>query len=428
MSDQTSAPARFPRRNILFFLALLAALLSLYIVMVEIPGRARGQLSAMLASAGFEDARINHIDFNPSGFTASGIKLDRHELDVIQRVDVTLSWPRFFYASDIEAVSVSGVKISITENQFSVPAQKIFQNLLKLPPYRIAVSDVTIDLNSEVGSLRFLLDAGANTDNNAASRDVTARLRADQYQLGFESEWSGVLLANGTLDISGNVTDGRLNAGPARISRINGWSALTVAADQFALQGQLAAGSASFMDIPLQDLTLVADRSVDQGNALIRFGISGVPDVRFSGDYTLVAGQSSFESSLEGAHLGRFLKTVAGATGGRAPRGALSAAEPFSLRAIFQPERRFAGGPLPFALTLQTGTIVNEGTVLFYPDSFDLRGSIETGSSLASDLQNYFKIPSENIKQNFVRLDGNAKGFFSRDESNAANIQPASGP
>ena len=79
------------------------------------------------------------------------------------------------------------------------------------------------------------------------------------------------------------------------------------------------------------------------------------------------------------------------------------------------------GGPNRLTLTADNDKII-DGNVLFYPDTFDVRGSLETDAGMASALKDYFKIPSANIVQNFIRLDGDARKFlgFEDTEKSAA--------
>ncbi len=72
----------------------------------------------------------------------------------------------------------------------------------------------------------------------------------------------------------------------------------------------------------------------------------------------------------------------------------------------YMPEKRFAGGPLPFDVTLNEDL---SGAVLIYPDSLDVRGTINAEQNTIGYLKHLFSIPEENMAENVIRLDSNLK-------------------
>ena len=222
----------------------------------------------------------------------------------------------------------------------------------------------------------------------------------------------------GALDLAGEVLDGRLNLGPLRVSRFNGWIGTAIGKNGYTLQSQLEAGSATFMNVPLQTISMVNDSKNGTDDMIVRSGISGMPDILFTADLHRTQKDQNFTAVLKGKNLGGFLDYIDEVTkSDKKISDTLLKRRAFALTGAFQPEKRFAGGPMPFGVTLVAdGDKILDGNLLFYPDTFNVRGSLESDPKTVTALKDYFKIPSANIVQNFIRLDGDAKKFLGFEE------------
>lgn len=393
-------------------LALFAGLF--FIGFFQIPGMAKSKLEAKLHAAGFPQAQVNDVSLSASSVTANNVKLDEYGFDEIKTIQANINWPSFLTSGDIGGLNVNGLKIGRDSANIGTGVRQFIGNLLLLPAYRISVSDAVIDITTDFGELRVNMDATVTTDQENGIRTIKARVQSSQYQLAFDSSWNGTLSKEGTLDLSAEVVDGRLNIGPLRISRFNGWIGTSVEGGSHIMQSQMEAGSASFMDVPLQNLSLIGSYGDNQTSIIFRSGISGMPDVLFTGDMLNKAEDHSFSAILSGNNLGMFLDYIEEATGRtKEIRQELIEAGDFRFTMNFEPEKRFVGGPLPFSLSLRTnGTENVKGNILYYPDTLDVRGSLETEIGMANALQDYFKIPAASMRQNFIRLDGDIRRFF----------------
>lgn len=401
---------------------LIAVLLSpimliiLVFLLLQVRPLAHARLASMLDDAGFDHVTIGDISLHPSRLHATGIKLDAYGLDTIAELDVSLNWPSFLTSGKISQLDVKGVSISRDSKHFASAGRQLANNLLRLPSYRVSVSDVTLDLDTGFGAIRTTIDA-VSAPQDEDTHAIRATIRADQYQLSFNSTWEGTLKKGGALDLAGTVLDGRMNAGPLRVSRFNGWVGASIGADGYALQSQLEAGSATFMNVPLQSVTLVSDSRNAQDDVIVRAGISGLPDILFTADLNRTGSDQSFNAVLQGKNLGGLLDYADEYTkSDKKIDEPLARLRKFSLVGTFQPEKRFAGGPMPFGVTLVAdGKDMIDGNVLLYPETFDVRGSLETDDAITTALKNYFKIPSANIAENFIRLNGDARAFLGLD-------------
>ena len=402
---------------LLLFMALGAA------VFFQLPSIAASRLEEKLRGAGFADVKIAHVRLAPDAVGAESIKLDRFGFDEIKTLRADVDWPSFLLGGDIKALEISGVNLGRDAGSILPDAKRVLAGLAALPDYRIAVSGVTMDITTDVGELRVIMDATITPDSETGLRDIKARIVSAQYQLGFDSSWTGVIAPDGSVDIAAEVADGRLNMGPLRISRFAGWVAFgNAGGDSPLLSAQLMAGAASFMKVPLQSLSLIASLDGAASDLIVRSGLSGMPDVRFAADWATSPDAQTFNAVLSGDNLGMMLDYIEEATGhAKTIRPALLEAEAFSFSMMFENDKRFVGGPLPFALSLSTqGGGAMSGNILIYPDTLDVRGSMETDMEMALALQDYFKIPSENMRENFIRLDGDMKRFFAFEDEPAA--------
>ncbi len=402
---------------------IVAAIITIILILdlTQLHPTVKHRIESMLRDAGFEHVVVGELSLRPSGFRASSIKLDSYGFDEIKQLDADLSWPAFLTSGKVSQLRIDGMSLSRADDSLSSGTQQIAQNILHLPAYRIEISNVTLDLATQFGAIRLTIDATADPSDDA-SHKIKASIAAAQYQLGFTSAWEGTLKPDGQLDIAGNIVDGRLNLGPLRVSRFNGWSGLSITGGNYSIQSQIEAGSAAFMDVPLQTISLVTDLNRAQKNIIVRSGVSGMPDILFTADMIGPDDSRNFTAILKGKNLGGLLDYVDEVTKTeKVIDEKLLSMREFELTTTFQPEKRFVGGPMPFGITLQTDkNKILDGNVLFYPDTLDVRGSLETEADLALALRDYFKIPSENIKQNFIRLDGDAKRFFTFEEPSLA--------
>lgn len=415
-------PDLFTRRNIIFFTLLGLVLAVMYMVMVHIPAAARTKVQSLITAAGFSRADIGSFSIGPGSIEARDIKLDNYGFDEIKRLSADIGWVSFLTGGTFQSLEIDGLHIARQPGEINVAGSKALQALLNLPDYRVELKNGIIDLGTPFGDLRFFLEASVNGDEAAKTRTLKARITADQYQLGFSSDWTGQVRDDGQLELSATVLDGRAHAGPLRVSRFNGWIGATLSSAGYSAQSQMEAGSATFMDVPLQNITVVNDHRPAEGNMVIRTGISGIPDVLFAADLVRSAQGQAFSAVLKGNNLGGLLDHIEEVTGhNKNLQDELSQIRAFEFTTRFQPERRFVGGPLPFEIILKADSErLISGNALFYPDTLEMRGSLETDGAITAALKEYFKIPSASINQNFIRLDSSMKRFFAPPAETAA--------
>ena len=207
---------------ILAMIALLILGTAIYTV-AQIRPIASTHILSMLKESGFHDAHIGNLSLSPSGLHATDITLDKYGFDKIDSLSASLNWPSFITSGAISNLEIKGVSLSRTSSSFGSSSRQLAKSLLKLPNNRVSISDVTLDLDTGFGALRLTIDATTEPGKETGDHAIQAHINADQYQLGFKSEWQGKLNKDGMLDLAGNVIEGRAVLGPLRVSRFNGW-------------------------------------------------------------------------------------------------------------------------------------------------------------------------------------------------------------
>lgn len=408
-----SIPA-FSRKKLATLAAAALVLWAAYAAAAQIPARARGHLESVLKDAGFPQARVDRVRLGAASVTAENIKLDQFGFDEIKTLTADIHWPSFLLSGELSGITLTGLHIGRDSANISASLHRALHYLLNLPSYRVDISGAVVDVTTAYGEIRLAVETTIAPRPENGEREIKAIVRTDQYQLSFDSVWEGKANGNGDIDLSGKMEGGRLNIGPLRVSRFNGWAALSNQGGDYSVQSQMEAGSAAFMDVPLEKLSLVADYNGDRANFLFRTGLAGMQGTLFTADYTAEKEKSAFDMALRGGNMGSFLDYIEETTGRpKTITGPLLAPAPFLLTAGFQPERRFVGGPMPFGVRLETdGKQSLTGNLLIYPDTYDIRGSLESAPEMTTALQQYFKIPAEDISQNFIRIDGGARRLF----------------
>ncbi len=398
-------------------LAFAGGILALFFFLsflINIPATSISRITTLLNAAGFEQVKIGELSYSAGGLSAQSVTLDSYGFDKIGRLDVGLTWPTFLFGGKVDEVKISGLSLSRDASDIKTVLQKSLVSLLEPSDYRLALDNAVIDVKTPVGDLRFILNATIDPPDESGEQKINASIVANQYQLGFDSKWSGIVNKDGQLDLNADIVDGKMHFGPLMITRFNGWIALDAGKQALALQSQLNAGGAELFKVPMQDISLVTDLSTTASTMMFRSSMAGLKDVALSSDMSVSGDSHSFDITLKGENMGAFFKRIAAERKANTNvPDALNKNQPFRLVANYQADRRFAGGPLPFTLDGTRGSEkLISGNFLIYPDALDMRGSAEIDPAMTKGLQSFFDIKSEHMDGNFIRLDGDLDGLF----------------
>lgn len=382
--------------------------------LINIPASSITKITAILNEAGFQDVKIGELDYNGNGVQASSVTLDPYGFDKIAHLDIGLSWPSFIFGGKVKEIKVTGLTLSRKAADMRPVLQRTLTNLLDLPDYRLVLEETMVDLGTPVGDLRFVINATIDPPDKDGQKKITASVLANQYQLGFDSRWSGALDKEGKLDLAADIVDGKIHFGPLDITRFNGWISLGAGKQALSLQSQLNAGGAEIFDVPMQDVSLVSDASQAGSTIMFRSSMAGLKDVTLSSDLALSADGETFDITLKGDNMGEFFKRIAAErkNSTKIPE-VLAKQASFRAVAAYQADRRFESGPLPFSLegTSDSGKIIS-GNFLIYPEEMDIRGSAEIDPAMTKAMQSFFDINTDKLDKNFIRLDGDFESLF----------------
>lgn len=393
-------------KRALFVLTPLLVLSAIWLFLV--PSFAQSKIETLLAETGQKKAVIGSLSVHPSYILAEDIRLDRDGFNRIDSLKTSINLKNF----SIESIEIGTLSTSHEIKSFPSLLVSLgrFQNTL--PAGDLSIETLRSDFATPHGDIRIESSLKISAQKEGKRR-IEAKVKAKQYQLGFDTKWSGFIDAEGKLHLEGEILDGRLNIGPARLARLSGWLAYSAQKDTNALSGQIDAGSGTLFNLPLQNIGLVLGGDFQNLDLLFRTGLSGVPGFAFSIDAQTSPEKSVFESVLKISDTKNLFAYLEKRKKGKILPQALQEYGPVSFHLSYLEERRFEGGPLPFSLSAQTKEESSlSGHLLFYPGTLEIRGSAEMEEDIAKALQDYLSIPEKNRSGGVLRLDGSIKDLL----------------
>jgi len=400
------------KRALLFGFLIFVAAVTIGVKTLE--NMVQDRLETALKDAGFKTAQIETLKLGFKTLTARSIRLDPYGFTTIRVLDVGISWP----GMTADTVQLDGLEISLEGQSVDAAEQAVRRVIAALPDAPVTLRNLKIDIATTHGAIRLEGNGSAGAVQKDGSRAIHGSIYAQQYQLGFESKWTGRAAKDGTLHLDVEMADGRLAAGPLHLSRANGWMALESNREQAAITGQIDAGGGLLNGLPLQGIALTFERDTKGAGTLV-FRARGGDEapVVFSADLDIRPDATRFTAAVQankGIDLFSFIQAARADPPTLPP--SLAGLTDIGARLTYQPDRRFAGGPFPFALSVtRPGGKVLDGTVLFYPESLDIRGSAQADETLAADLKTFFAIPDENASGNGFRLDESLRSVLEND-------------
>lgn len=397
------------------FLACLIVLTFLLASMaINTPETIESRIKQSVRSIGLEVYGIDKIDYTFNGIVAKNIKLDEYGLDQIDALKLNFSWISYLFSQKIDSVEIENAVISPSPAALKLMLHSTISNALNKKSYPVHFKNIIIDFETIAGVLRFYTDLTIDPPLDNQAQKVTFRLRADQYQLGLDNLWTGEIRNDGTLDIATQMDEARLVFGPWKVSRLSGWASLKLTQNNYHLQGQMDAGAATFFDLPLQDVGLVIDGKPGDNTASLRAFMAGHKDISLAMDGSLTAKNQSFKVTLSGNNLQTFLKTTQTLYQKKQDIPApFDVNDRFTVTTQYEADKRFAGGPLPFSLSMKIDDkdMLN-GHYLVYTQDQDLRGSLESTPQIIRAFGEYFNIDQDYLSGNFLRLDASFAHLF----------------
>ncbi len=404
-----------PFKKTIFFLLLVGLCAGGWFYML--PRMAKQQVEAYLTAAGYRPYAIGDIVVQPPYILASRILLDRDGFNSIGLL-----------RAKVADMSLTPVEVRIddirTATMVESPASifRLIGSFQKsLPAGDVQIEKITSDFATPYGDLRLEATMGIDAADESGNRALRAVVRARQFQLSFDTRWSGTIAPNGNMVLDADILDGRMNIGPARLSRLVGWFNWNgESADVPIVTGQIDVGSGTIFGLPLQNISATIGGTARETDIMFRTGLSGTNSALLSMDTKVSAAGTRYDAALDIKDTETFFAHVQTLQPKTVPE-ALRFLGPLRVYMNYREDRRFTGGPLPFELRAQAaGKNIVDGNILIYPDAFELRGSAQMDETLAIAVQEYFSIAADKRTGGALRLDGDIRALFAPDKGESA--------
>jgi hypothetical protein len=388
------------RLFLISFFALFLLLVSV-VFFYALP-KAETRIIGILDEAGFKNSQIENIKISPSGFFIQNIIAPNLR---IKNMSATLYWPTYFFDQKIDNITISELTL---DTHFDLENRNLIQEIsskIKIPDFK-TTPDIDIEeLKIEIGDDTYLTGTV-----NKKSHQMIAELNSDNNRLELKSKWE--------LKKEFNTENYKLYADIQNLStqnkyltlnRASGWMAFEMNEEQ-TLNAQLEAGSGSLFKAPLNDINILIGKDDKYQSLLFRSSASGFPDITLNTDIewsnefdiNLFTAYLSFPSS---ATLQNYLSANNLINNDSLQKIGLNQSE---ATIQYLPERRFADGPYPLEIkTIENGLEKLSGTILIYPENYDVRGTLTGSEKIIAFLNKAMPINNLKISEETIRLEGN---------------------
>ena len=390
---------------------------------VVLPSIVETRVTTTLAALGFPAPDIGQTSLSLSGAQMQDIRLDKDGFSTIETLDINFSWPVYLLSQQIDSLHISKIVHSDLSDEINLNVlldQLSLDRIRDLPVQSLSIDLGQLNLSTDFGDIRTEAKILISTLKNG-SKTIQAVAWAKQFQLGFQIPISGLIQEDGSFLFESTFNDGKLNVGPMRVSRMSGWASLedkNGAERGAAFSTQLDAGSADILGVPMQDLSIALSQSPHNSNGIFRAGLSGMPSIHISGDWNQDKENIASNITVEfgkGEDTKALIKHLLPEFDTDNIRKLTD--QPLLLTLQYLPERRFAGGPVPFDITVTAPDADNgllSGNILIYPDTMDVKGSVFGNDEAVSDVMTLVSGKAQDLEDKTVRIDFNLKSWLQK--------------
>lgn len=404
-----------------FLVALIVGIIALAasVYFVAIP-KAEEMFLTQMKEMGFETVSVSKTTPHLTGMRFDDISLDGEGFNKIEHVEISTFWPLFLIRRNVDRLEFNMVELMFSDEdiQHHMPVQYIqnFSNLVReLPVSHLSLKNIilSVPINGEV--YRFLI-TGVASQTSDEKTDVFFLIEAIQKNLRFKGNISGVITDTGEkYDVV--LSDLFMSIPFVKFSRADGWVSYSSNQETEVFGGQLMAGSGVVFDLPIQDVQLNFGKHNNYVPVVVRARSSGsdsariMIDAQFSHDME----RQKLEAHLAVDNRREFIQFLEayGQDEATLINWLTSGSSDFQTSFEYLPDRRFPGGPYPVQLeTLeQNGNIPMNGTILLYPETLDLRGTITGDDNALTFLRTLLRLPMSFHADQSLRLDGSLNEF-----------------
>lgn len=404
-----------------FIVALIIGIIALgaSVYFVAIP-KAEQMFLTRLKEFGFETVSVSITTPHLTGIRFEDISLDDEGINKIERAEIFVFWPSLLFGQYVDRLEFDTVDLLFSEEniQQGLSFQQIggVSDIVRsLPVGHLSLRNVIVSFVVNDQLYRFLItgvtsDAGEHIDIFFLVEAIQKKVRFKSSIMGWvddTSEKYDVELSQLFIDIPF-----------VKFNRTDGWISYHNNEGEEVFGGQLMAGSGVVFDLPIQDVQLNFGKHGDSFPVVFRTASSGSDSARLMVDAEF---SHDIERQKLAVHLSvddrrefvQFLEAY-GQDEATLINWLASSSADFKTSFEYLPDRRFPGGPYPVHLeTLQEdGLVPMNGTILLYPETLDLRGTITGEDDALTFLRTLLSLPMSFHADQSLRLDGSLNEFM----------------
>lgn len=403
-------------KRLLLFLVLLIALSIGAIFFIAIP-KIEKNLEASLKEIGFQHIAIHKTSFKLGGVNIQEITLDEGNFSKAENVKINLFWPEFLFQNEIEDIEIDQIHLSSVTDEFKdllyIIRQADIKKLSALEVNELRIRNLIWDTATPQGALRF--NGNMTLTREETKYHVKAGLSAEQRQLSFISQWTGSFDKD-KLEIDATFEDMGLSHPLISTHRGTGWLSYATGSSMPSILGQFDAGNGKLVNVPISNISLAIGKEEDYYPMIFRAEASGVKNVLFNMDmhYSPDIKKQLFNTGLNIESPKDFFDYLR-------QNSLLNKDIDYSelvdfktsVKIAYEPEKRFAGGPFPFDISVTNpNKKLLDGTFLVYPGSLDIRGTASSKENFIKFFTTLLQINENNISDDVVRIDSNLKSLL----------------
>lgn len=402
-------------KSFLSFLVVAVIVLIVLVQFVAVP-KAESIIQSQLNDFGFKHTRIEGSKIAPTGLTIKKLTLDKDEFSVLEDVKITVFWPALIIEKEIDKIEISKASLSSTLEE--VYKKTLFdelpiKQLAKIDAKKITLKNLSWDIGTANKAYR--IEASAYVVKEGDVSKLSAHIKAEQQALRFDVRLNGDVSVQSS-HIEASVEGFDLKLEGFNINRASGWFDFKDAKNGEEVSSQLIASSGDLFGLPLQDIQWTLGRDEKSYPVIFRAKASGIDGVNVAIDThaSVEIPNQMFHAVLSIQDTVKFRDYLGAHNISNDNLNSFFSGDEGSLvKFVYLPERRFAGGPYPLSLEVEEGGKRSAtGTVLLYPNNFDVRGTIEGEDKKLQSIQQLFSLSEENLSNKSLRLTGSAKDYL----------------
>lgn len=398
------------KRFFLFLLLFILALAAL-IFFIALP-KAKMHIENALKDAGFTYAQASEVHFKPTGMVVENINIDADGFSKITNLKANIFWPTYFFEKEIDSLNIQYVNIISSDSSLNdFPSLKRKLNLKQLDKHQIQKVSVNhISWDFPLYNYAIRVEGNLDISRDSQGKKISMNIDARQHELTFSTKWKGRVNDNGDHFLNSTIEGFQLNLPSLSLHRSTGWFSYKNENDTTDLSGQLDAGSGAIFNLPAKNISFILGKNDQFYPVIIRAYAAGIENVRMSSDIQL-SKETIYQNGQIKVTIPNFQKFLDYLKSQKIINiSPIATSEQVDMSIALMPKRRFAGGPLPFKVKITRALNPElEGTLLIYPDTLDVRGSMKTNDDFIGIIKSLTPVNDNQIKENIIHLDTNLK-------------------